>query len=173
MGHPTIEQRDKDAVSIAELNRMGLLSGGIQRIAAGLKWPKLDTMVVEPHGIHLHHRNGQEQTFRISWGRFLYGSRPWFVCHCGQRVGKLYRGWTGFACRWCHGLWYSSQACSERKRQRLRIAKECSKIDGRPYLHITDTTPPKRPKGFHRKRYHQIRGVIADLSIRYRDSASS
>lgn len=168
--HATVEDREHDAINVSDLKRQGLLDGGIYRIQVGIKWPRLETITTEPHGIHLKHRNGQEQTIRISWGRCLYGHRPWFVCGCGKRVGKIYSGWSGFACRWCKSIWFSSQACSSRKRRRLRISKECAKIDGRPYLHITDTTPPKRPKGFHRKRYHQLRGIIADLSLRYRDS---
>lgn len=170
MARLTVERCDKDSLTVAQLHGLGLLSGGTHQVTAGLRWPKLASMVAGPHGIHIRHRNGQEQSFRISWGRCLYSRRPWFVCQCGKRVGKLYNSWSGFACRWCQRLWYSSQACSSRKRHRLRIAKECSKIDGRPYLHISNITPPGRPAGFHRKRYHQLRGIIADLSLKYQGS---
>ena len=40
----------------------------------------------------------------------LGGERPWFVCGCGRRVGRLYLppGQRAFRCRHCHYLTYRS-----------------------------------------------------------------
>ena len=41
------------------------------------------------------------------------GSRSWFQCVCGRRVGVLFDGVSAFVCRQCLGLGY---ACSSRRR---------------------------------------------------------
>jgi len=126
---------------------------------------------VSPDGIiQITRNNAQQQTFSISWAReFPTTKRPWLLCpSCGERRARLFRGFAGYHCRWCLGLWYASQAVGARKRQRQRLAKLCTKVDGKPWLY--DNTKhiiiPKRQAGKHRQRYFKLR----ELSLIYRRS---
>lgn len=51
------------------------------------------------------------------------GVRYWFICPaegCNRRVGTLYLGNGGFACRHCHNLTYASQNVSKKYRNMLK-----------------------------------------------------
>ena len=168
MAHPVVKDFRKDCLDICELRRIGLLSGKQCKIqGSSIRWPKIDSMTVDPTCIQIKLTNGHQQTFSISWAQeFPTTKRPWLLCpSCGERRARLFRGFAGYHCRWCLELWYASQAVCARKRQHQRLAKLCTKIDGKPW-HYDNTkhiTVPKRPAGKHRRRYFKLRGAIADL----------
>ena len=49
-------------------------------------------------------------------GLHLGGDRPWFVCQCGRRCGKLYVTTINASCRICSGLQFRSQAQTRKAR---------------------------------------------------------
>jgi hypothetical protein len=170
MAHPTVEQHLSDCLDACELRRMGLLDGGCYRLQAGIRWPKLESLTIDATSVSVVHRNGQRQTFRISWSKaFRNSRRPWMICnHCGQRYARLFRGFAGYACRECLQLWYACQRKSSRNRQRARLAQLCLRIDYRPsrYLNAQHIKFPKRPPGMHRSRYYRLRGRAADIEAK-------
>lgn len=59
------------------------------------------------------------------------GSRPWFFCRCGRRVGKLYLGSSPvWACRGCYGLAYASQHEDAKGRGILRAQRIRARLGG-------------------------------------------
>ena len=51
----------------------------------------------------------------------LGGSRFWFICRCGKRVGRLYlpAGQSVFGCRTCYNLTYQSAQTHDKRRDAL------------------------------------------------------
>jgi hypothetical protein len=102
------------------------------------------------------------------------GSRPWFVCACGRRCGKLYVDSLGARCRLCAGLQYLAQRQFWTTRLKARAEKICSRLD-------TDKTgKPSRPRYMHETTYrrhihtlHRIEHALSTASpihwIRSRD----
>ena len=45
----------------------------------------------------------------ISTDCYFGGKSYWIKCHCGRRVGIIYRSDGYFACRYCHNLTYYSR----------------------------------------------------------------
>jgi hypothetical protein len=96
-------------------------------------------------------------TIPITWTEcHLGGSRPWFKCNCGRRVGTLFEFHQFYVCRTCHGLNYEAQQFSRKRRKRtifpgFRIREH---LGGRPNL--LDPFPTK-PKGQHRRTYNRLK----------------
>ena len=107
--------------------------------------------------------NGEawKQTFDISWTPCHFGgSRPWFLCpYCSVRVGKLYIGAHGLACRRCYRLTYLSTREDAGGRYWLRREKLEAKLDEDGY----------KPKGMHWRTYAAIHGQLADLDREWID----
>jgi hypothetical protein len=102
----TVEDHMHDCLDVCDLRRRGLLSGGTLEIEAGLKWPKLSTMIVDRTGVQIRYRlSGRVQAIPISWTRcFNNGVRPWLVCDCGNRAPRLFYRFGGYQCSRCHGM---------------------------------------------------------------------
>ena len=101
------------------------------------------------------------QRIRIQWTWCTYGgSRPWFTCLCGRRVGKLYHGNGCLGCRHCAEATYELQRKSRRGRLHLKAVRLRAKFGdyGRPGI---DAFPPRLPwfrgQGMQRKTYAWIR----------------
>ena len=80
------------------------------------------------------------------------GARAWFGCpDCGRRVALLYLRGSGFACRHCQRLGYSSQSedVTGRAWRKQRKAEARMGPDHR------------RPKGMHRTTHARLLGVVA------------
>jgi hypothetical protein len=75
------------------------------------------------------------------------GNRPWFVCDCGMRVGRLFFHRQHIVCRNCFNLVYPSQLQDELGRLRSKIEKIEAKLgDG-----------CSRPKGMHWKTFEKLK----------------
>jgi hypothetical protein len=82
------------------------------------------------------------------------GSRPWFRCLCGRRVGVLFDGVSAFVCRQCLGLGYACQQQAPRYRPMLRAQSIRRRLGGDGSL----MDPfPERPRYMHRKTYEKLR----------------
>jgi len=71
-----------------------------------------------------------EQRIQITASRPHFGgSRYWFVCGCGRRVGRLYLapGRQAFACRRCNNLTYKS--CREHDARVYKLARDSVALD--------------------------------------------
>ena len=76
------------------------------------------------------------------------GSRPWFRCACGRRVGVLFDELGAFVCRQCLDLGYACQQQAPRWRPMLRTQSIRRRLGGGGSL-IDDF--PERPHYMHRK----------------------
>jgi len=96
--------------------------------------------------------NGEpwDQSITLSRSPCNYGGdRPWFNCPawgCGRRVGKLYIGGSGLACRKCYGLVHAST----REDAVGRTWRKKRKLEA-----LLDNEGEK-PKGMHWRTYSRI-----------------
>lgn len=96
------------------------------------------------------------QRIQVQWTPCTYGgARPWLMCLCGRRVGKLYRGSAWLGCRQCAEAAYESQRRSRKGRLHLKATRIRARIGdyGRPGV---DAFPP-RPRGMHRKTFARVK----------------
>ena len=82
------------------------------------------------------------------------GTRPWFRCLCGRRVGVLFDGVSAFVCRQCLGLGYACQQQAPRYRPMLRAQSIRRRLGGTGSL--MDSFP-ERPRYMRRKTYEKLR----------------
>ncbi len=98
-----------------------------------------------------------DQTITLSWTPCNFGgSRPWFNCpswRCNRRVGKLYIGGSGFACRTCYRLVHAST----REDAVGRIWRKKGKLEARL------GEDGEKPKGMHWRTYERICDQLDDL----------
>lgn len=116
------------------------------------------------HLIYKHRRHGEDwkqenERIVFDWTACNYGgNRQWFKCpHCSKRVGVLYGLDSGFLCRHCYDLSYSSQS-EGRLDGLIRKARNISnKIENeRGYF--------EKPKGMHWKTYNRLVKQECDIS---------
>jgi hypothetical protein len=107
---------------------------------------------------HTDNRNEPVRvTIPITWTKcHLGGSRPWFKCNCGRRVGTLFEFHQFYVCRTCHGLIYEAQRFSRKRRKQTSFPgfRIRERLGGRPNL--LDPFPTK-PKGQHRRTYNRLK----------------
>ena len=83
------------------------------------------------------------------------GSRAYFLCDCGRRVGKLYRPTDHpWRCRKCYQLTYATRQAAPRQRLILKGQKIRELLGGK--LGVLDDFPDK-PKSMHWRRYDRLR----------------
>jgi hypothetical protein len=89
------------------------------------------------------------------------GSRPWFRCVCGRRVGVLFDGISAFVCRSCLRLGYACQQQAARWRPMRRAQSIRRRLGGDGSL-LDDF--PARPRYMHRSTYERLRrrGMAAE-----------
>jgi hypothetical protein len=89
------------------------------------------------------------------------GSRPWFRCGCGRRVGVLFVGLGAFVCRSCLELGYACQQQAPRWRPMLRAQSIRRRLGGDG---SSMDSFPERPRYMHRKTYEKLqrKGIAAE-----------
>ncbi len=91
------------------------------------------------------------------------GSRPWFRCHCGRRVGVLFDAGGGFFCRKCLRLRYECQLETKRWRAISRAQSIRMRLGGS--ANVLEPFP-ERPRYMRQKRYERLRAqALASLAI--------
>jgi hypothetical protein len=101
------------------------------------------------------------QAIEIVWQQVGFGHRPWMVCRCGRKVGKLFLaepdfyGPASYKCRHCLGLRYATQRMSRQQKKAFAASKlRLKKLRGDGRL----TEPfPERPKGMRKRGYEMLR----------------
>jgi hypothetical protein len=102
--------------------------------------------------------------------RHFGGTQPYFICWCGRRVVKLYRGCGFYKCRQCHRLAYQSQQedafaramrSASKIKRRLggspRAMRSASKIKRRLGGSPDWGAPfPPKPKGMWQRTYERL-----------------
>jgi len=103
------------------------------------------------------------QPIRIHWTPCRFGGeRPWFACHCGKSVIRVYSSSSGlFACRSCHGLAYASRQAGPRHRPWLKAQKVRIALGGSG--NMLDRFPA-RPRYMHQERYARLRELHNEAS---------
>lgn len=153
------------SLNISELKRHGLLSAGKPR-----PWfwrregGELTRSIILWYG---HVRTGEleivfeyRDAFRrqrvpiVTTACNYGGSRQWFRCVCGRRVGVLFDGIGAFVCRQCLELGYACQQQAPRYRPMLRAQSIRRRLGGSGSLMESF---PGRPRYMHRKTYEKLR----------------
>jgi hypothetical protein len=114
-------------LSVRLFQGAGLLAAGTRRSGSVRRWPTSTSLleyvvaweISADDGagtLALRHRGVPEgQAFVLATTRpVVGGTRWWFTCPCGRRVGKVYlpAGADRFACRTCHNLTYRTRQMS-------------------------------------------------------------
>ena len=152
-GKPTVEQLS--SVDINRLNKSGAFNGSAPDWV--MKFPFLG---VRTSRFLIEYRDSNwspdhpPQRIPIQWTRCFRTLRPWFICQCRRRCGKLYQGGGFLACRKCLHIGYASQRKSKRRRWyekakhiRMRLGNYADPCIG---------PLPPRPKGMQKKLYERL-----------------
>ncbi|WP_078431011.1 hypothetical protein [Alkalihalobacterium alkalinitrilicum] len=138
-----------------------LKKGKKLHLKAEMKSNPISKLIVDPNEmyIELEYKKDQEVIYLDKTPCHFGGYRYWFLCQCGKRVGKLYHGQLGFACRSCYDLNYVSQQyaktdCSYFIWRMYRIA---NKVDPEFNKQGLNTNfPIFKPKYMHYKTYRKL-----------------
>lgn len=158
----TTKTEEVHRVDIRFLKKMGYLKPGTY---GSLSWNcggeptgsiRFETKHDAIHLIYKHRRHGEDwqpknERIVFDWTSCNYGgSRQWLICpHCKKRVAVLYGLDSGFLCRHCYDLSYSSQSehyLDRLMRKARKIRKRIENEDG--YF--------EKPKGMHWKTYDEL-----------------
>jgi ribosome-binding protein aMBF1 (putative translation factor) len=96
-------------------------------------------------------------TVPITWSEcHLGGSRPWFRCRCGRRVGILFEQHEHYVCRTCRRVIYQEQQFSKKRREQTSFPgfRIRERLGGLPSL--LDPFPTK-PKGMHGRTFNRLK----------------
>lgn len=118
-----------------------------------------------PEGMRLNFSsNGvdHEQQINVAYTPCHYGGkgRPWMLCCCGKRTGKLYLHGMRFVCRDCTGRAYQSQSLSPLDRGTWTIRKHQKRLGDKTGYEIWDF--PAKPKGMHSSTYDKVTDKLAE-----------
>jgi hypothetical protein len=166
---PTVELfSDGEILDAYDLNRRGAFS------APGMWFPFRRVKTFPDHiEINFRDRNRPPLVLLIErTGLHLGGARPWFVCTCGRRCGKLYLTSIDARCRVCSDLQFTSQ----RQRRRARLKTKADNIRARLWIEGEKLIRPFRMRRAtyqkHLRALHHIEHAIRIngrfSSIRYR-----
>ena len=130
---------------ISDLTRVCTLTERLTPVSF-LRWTFAAALRVNWYEVQfVHRKTGVPHRFRIDWTYCRFGGRrPWLICSCGKRVGKLYDGGFCVACRTCLNLRYESQRHGTPGRKYLRACRIRIELGGQPAI-VGDF--PERPRG--------------------------
>lgn len=153
------------SISIAAMNRYNLLRRGNHswgwtrdgKLVDSLSFYFEDKFITffyyvkEQDGSHIE----LIKSIPLNWTPCNFGgNRPWFVCDCGMRVGRLFFHRQQIACCNCFNLVYPSQLKDELGRLRSKIEKMEAKLDGY-----------SKPKGMHVETFKKLKTKILETYI--------
>jgi hypothetical protein len=164
----TVESRE--AISINELHKAGAFGDHWVTFSnAGIWLPfsrlRACRQLMEIYAPRLGEM--QRQPVPLQWTQcrlgYRIGWRPWFLCRCGRRAGKLYDTGAIFACRKCCNLIYECQLQSAKGR--LKRTAEKIRLRLRVFRSTYGKLPP-RPRGMRRKKYRELITKLAAIDGR-------
>ena len=139
-------------IDVNELNRLGAFARPMEYPFMGLRTSRY----------RIEYRHSEDllpQHFPIQWTYCHFGGwRPWFICVCGKRVGKLYYGAAFLGCRHCAKAIYESQRKGPRGRLYLKATRIRARFGdySRPGI---DPLPP-RPWRMQQRIYARHRAQL-------------
>ncbi len=150
-------------LSVFELKRSGALTPGAIRpwYWRSVRDGKITRLIIfradcsEIRIIFRHGGRWRRQFVQLDRTACPYGgSRPWFRCPCGRRVGVLFDAGAGFYCRKCLRLRYQSQVVTRHWRAIDRAQSITMRLGGSGNL----LDPfPERPRCMRRAKYERLR----------------
>jgi hypothetical protein len=162
----TVEEYRGDCLDACDLNRrLDLLHNATIELDAGLKFPRVERIIVDRRNIQIILRSGRQQLIPISWTRCLGGYRPWVHCpQCELRFARLY--YVGhYVCRCCAGITYRCRTVSTTKRLKARQAAVYRQLGYKVTPHRIRKPKWQRWPTFYRLRAIEQR-LIAKLNER-------
>jgi hypothetical protein len=159
---PVVELfNDGEILDVNDLHRRGAFSG------PGMWFPfrKLKTKTFFDYiEINFRDRNRPPLILPVERTRLhLGGMRPWFICTCGRRCGRLYLTSIDARCRVCSDLQFASQ----RQRRKARLQTKAENIRSRLWR---DGEKIIRPRYMHertfRQHLHKLRLLQQAISTR-------
>lgn len=101
----------------------------------------------------------------FTWSDCNYGGkRTWFLCRCGQRVGRIFFKGEQYGCRHCLRLTYQSRRDCQINRAWGKIYNLRKRLKLDKSMAWCEYMPPPRPKWMQRRRY---RSLCRDLEFWY------
>jgi len=144
-------------LDINELSKIGALDGGAHIYPnVSLKYPFLCQLRTYRYRADMMMRHCTTwKLFRIEWTPCTFGGkRPWFICTCDKRVGKIYGGGIFLGCRHCYEGRYRTQKLGKTSRKFRRACEIRLSLGGEPAIRRPF---PERPRGMWRKKYDRLR----------------
>ena len=107
------------------------------------------------------------QRIPIQWARCFRKNRPWFLCQCGRRRGKLYQGGGFFACRKCLHATYESQRKSKRARLHAKAKRIRARLNdyNRPCIDLLPARPFRMQQKIYARLSAQAKIIEGKLAI--------
>jgi len=150
---PTTElfERDGSVVDVNDLHRRGAFS-------TPMYFPFRRIKTFPDHiEISFRDRNRPALVLLIERTRLhLGGARPWFVCACGRRCGRLYVTSIDARCRVCSDL----QFVSQRQRRKARLTTKAENIRARLW---TEGEKIIRPRYMHESTFRKHTRMLQRL----------
>jgi hypothetical protein len=147
----------RTAESVLALDVRRVFRSGGEEIGAG--WVRCSVgqfeLILSDDVVRIHTGKGKHAV-TLAWTPCHYGGRrPWWVCpFCHYRAAVLYFVDDLAACRYCHGLAYTSQREDDFHRHRKKAQQLRRRL--RDYSGgVFDPVPP-RPRGMHRATYERL-----------------
>jgi hypothetical protein len=157
-------------LDISSLSKFGAFEGGeLSYPYAAMRYPFLARLRTNRFRVDLWPRRATRWvSFPVEWTRCTFGGlRPWFKCHCGVRVAKLYYAGIFVGCRHCYKMDYECQRRGERSRGYYQACKIRLSLGGAP----TIAEPfPERPRRMWRGTYERLRCEAEELEAPLRRS---
>ena len=150
-----------DTLDVNQLNRTGAFSRPMHYPLRRLK--------TFPDHIEINFRDRPPLVLLIERTHLhLGGSRPWFVCACGRRCGRIYLTSIDARCRVCSDLQFRSQA----QTRKTRLQTKAERIRNRLWF---ENNKPVRPRYMHRATFQRHLRAISRIehAIRHGLHASS
>ena len=144
-------------VDINKLSKTGALDGGENVYPyVSLSYPFLSRLRSYRYRVDMMMKNCTTwKLFRVEWTRCTFGGwRPWFICTCGKRVGKIYGGGIFLGCRICYEARYQTQKLGKTSRKFRKACEIRLSLGGEPAIRKPF---PERPRGMWRRRYEKLR----------------
>jgi hypothetical protein len=166
---------NQQVLSINELHRAKAFRGNwVSFPNFGMLLTAISQLRACRHQVEIYVATGngmQRQAIPITWTHCRIGHRggwrPWFMCKCRRRAGKLYNAGTVFTCRKCCNLVYECQLKSAKgrlKRIASKIRLQLRWFERRSA--VKDKLPP-RPYGMRTAKYQRLisRLIAVDAKI--------
>ena len=108
-----------------------------------------------------------QQTIQMTYTDLNFGgSKAWFLCECGKRVGTLYFTGRWFLCRHCGEVHYASKYESELERITFKMTKLVVQLRER---YPDSNFPDDKPKRMREATFRRLADTYYEMYARWRE----